>query len=147
MAIYFYKEFGELGYLASYSLHGFNKDGIYWKTVEHYYQAHKFDDDEVKNMIINAQTPKIASTIGRDRKYKLREDWEQVKDKIMYDAVLAKFLEHPDLAEKLLKTGEEEIIEETVKENYWGCGSQKQGLNMYGKILCRVRDELRKFIK
>lgn len=144
MAIYFYKEFGELGYLASYSPHGFYKDNVYWKTVEHYYQAQKFDDISVKELIIKAETPKIASTIGRDRKYKLRDDWDRIRDRIMYEAVLAKFLAHPDLAKKLLGTGEEEIVEETVKENYWGCGPNRDGFNMYGKILCKVREQLRK---
>ena len=51
MAIYFYKEFGELGYLATYSNHGFYKDGIYWKTSEHYYQAHKFNDKNIQKKI------------------------------------------------------------------------------------------------
>ena len=36
MAIEFYKEFGDLGYLANYSNHGFYKNGIYYKTVEHF---------------------------------------------------------------------------------------------------------------
>lgn len=143
MAIYFYKENGEWGFLASYSLHGFEKDGIYWKTVEHYYQAQKFYDDDVKYLIINADTPKEASRIGRNPKYKLREDWEEVKSEIMYEAVLAKFLSHKDLAEKLIETGNEEIVEETIKENYWGCGPNKDGLNMYGKILCKVREQLK----
>ena len=50
--IEFYKEFGELGYLANYSNHGFTKDGVFYKTVEHYYQSEKFDDPEIKNKII-----------------------------------------------------------------------------------------------
>jgi predicted NAD-dependent protein-ADP-ribosyltransferase YbiA (DUF1768 family) len=33
--IEFYKEFGDLGYLANYSNHGFSIDGVYYKTVEH----------------------------------------------------------------------------------------------------------------
>lgn len=147
MAIYFYKEFGDLGYLATYSQHGFIKDGIYWKTVEHYYQANKFVEDEVRNLVINAETPKMASAIGRNRNYKIRDDWEQVKNEIMYDAVLAKFLAHPNLAEKLIATGNEEIVEETVKESYWGCGPKKDGLNIYGKILCKVREDLKKLRK
>ena len=113
MAICFYKEFGELGYLASYSNHGFHKEGVYWKTVEHYYQAHKFKDEKIRNLIINAETPKIASTIGRDRSNILRDDWEEVKNIIMYEGVLAKFLAHTDLAKKLLDTGSEKIVEET----------------------------------
>lgn len=144
MAIRFYKEFGELGYLASYSNYGFFKEGIYWKTIEHYYQAHKFEDHNIIEKVINAETPKVASEIGRDRSYSIKEDWEEIKVDIMYDAVLAKFMAHPDLAKKLMDTGNEEIIEETVKEDFWGCGLEKNGKNMYGKILCKVRDELRK---
>ena len=147
MAIYFYKEFGELGYLATYSNHGFYKDGIYWKTSEHYYQAHKFKDEDIQRMIIEAPTPKIASKIGRNRNFKLREDWENVKKDIMYEAVLYKFKANPDILEKLLKTGDEEIIEATVKENYWGCGPLKDGQNNYGKILVAVREVLRDITK
>ena len=62
--IRFYKEFGDLGYLATYSNHGFYKENIYWKTSEHYYQAHKFLDLAVRQLIINASTPKEASNIG-----------------------------------------------------------------------------------
>ena len=67
MSIDFYKEHGPLGYLANYSNHGFSKDGVYYKTAEHYYQASKFDKEEIRNKIINCSTPKEASTIGRDR--------------------------------------------------------------------------------
>ena len=143
MAIYFYKEFGPLGYLATYSNHGFYKDGVYFKTSEHYYQSQKFEDEEVRQLIINAETPKIASKIGRDRKYKLREDWEEIKQKVMFDAVLFKFKANPEILEKLLSTGDEEIVEETVKENYWGCGPLKDGQNNYGKIVVKVRTLLR----
>ena len=49
--IEFYKEFGNLGYLANYSNHGFEKNGIYYKTVEHYYQSEKFSDRSIKDKI------------------------------------------------------------------------------------------------
>lgn len=144
MTIFFYKEFGELGYLSSYSQHGFYANGLYWSTVEHYFQAQKFYDKEIQERIRLASTPKEASKIGRDRTLPLRSDWEQVKEKIMYDAVLFKFKAHIDIALKLINTGNECIIEETVKENFWGCGPYKDGKNAYGKILCLVRKELEK---
>ena len=144
MTIYFYKELGPLGYLASYSLHGFWKEGVYWKTVEHYYQAHKFEDIVVRAEIIDAQTPKDASSIGRNRSHALRKGWKHIKVCAMYDAVLYKFLQNQDIADKLLQTGTEWIVEATVKENYWGCGPNKDGANHYGIILCQVRDTLRK---
>ena len=141
--IRFYKEFGEYGYLATYSNHGFFKDGIYWKTSEHYYQAQKFVEPEVKLKIANAKTPKIASTIGRDRNLNLRSDWEEIKQNILYDAVYFKFKQNKDILRKLLDTGNAELVEATVKENYWGCGPNNDGQNNYGKILVRVRKQLR----
>lgn len=143
LTIFFYKEFGELGYLASYSNHGFYKNGVYWKTVEHYYQAQKFDDETIRQMIIMAETPKMASIIGRNKKYKLRKGWDEIKVEIMYEAVLEKFLAHPDLAKKLINTGNEEIVEATTKEDFWGCGPNKTGENNYGRILCKVREKLK----
>ena len=47
MSVDFYKELGDLGYLASYSNYGFDIDGIHYQTVEHYYQASKFADEEI----------------------------------------------------------------------------------------------------
>ena len=141
--IRFYKEFGEYGYLATYSNYGFFKDGVFWKTSEHYYQAQKFMDSDTKIRIQNAETPKIASIIGRDRKLNLRSDWEEVKQDVMFDAVYYKFKQNKDILQKLLDTGNARIVEATVKENYWGCGPNNDGQNNYGKILIKVREKLR----
>ncbi len=141
--IRFYKEFGEYGYLATYSNHGFYKDGVFWKTSEHYYQAQKFEDEDVKRRIEKAETPKIASIIGRSRNFKIRSDWDKIKQKVMFDAVYYKFKQNKDILQKLLDTGEAEIVEATVKENYWGCGLNNDGQNNYGKILVKVREKLR----
>lgn len=143
MAIEFYKEFGPLGYLATYSNHGFYKNGVFWKTSEHYYQAQKFESKDIQRLIINAPTPKIASEIGRNRQYKLRDNWDEIKQDVMFEAALFKFQANPDILKKLLETGDEEIVEATVKENYWGCGPLKDGQNNYGKILVKVRALLR----
>lgn len=142
--IRFYKEFGEYGYLATYSNYGFFKDGVFWKTSEHYYQAQKFIDFDTKIRIQNAKTPKIASNIGRDRKLNLRSDWEKVKKDVMFDAVYYKFKQNNNILQKLLNTGSARIVEATVKENYWGCGPNNDGQNNYGKILVKVREKLRK---
>ena len=144
MTIYFYKEFGPLGYLASYSNHGFYIDGIYYKTVEHYYQSQKFLDNKIQERIINAETPKEASNIGRDKNLPLRQDWEKLKNSFMYVGVYEKFKQNKDIQKLLLDTGDCEIVEETTKENYWGCGPLKDGKNHFGKILCKVREELKK---
>lgn len=136
--IRFYKEFGEYGYLATYSNYGFFKDGVFWKTSEHYYQAQKFMDSDTKIRIQNAETPKIASTIGRDRKLNLRSDWEEVKQDVMFDAVYYKFKQNKDILQKLLDTGNARIVEATVKENYWGCGPNNDGKIIMEKFLLKL---------
>lgn len=146
MAIKFYKEYGDLGYLATYSNHGFIEKGIYYQTSEHYYQSKKFINKSIVSKILLAPTPKIASEIGRDRNNKLRNNWRLIKNDVMYNAVFYKFFSNEELREKLLATGNEEIIEETVKENYWGCGPNKDGKNNYGKILELVRENMRRII-
>ena len=61
----------------------------------------------------------------------------------MYDAVYFKFKQNEDILKKLLDTGDAELVEATVKENYWGCGPKNDGQNNYGKILIKARKNLR----
>ena len=84
----------------------------------------------------------IAARKGRSRKRPLRPDWEQVKDDIMREAVLAKFQQHDDLREMLLSTGDADIVEKTTRDYYWGCGNKGTGKNMLGIILMEVRETL-----
>jgi len=70
------------------------------------------------------------------------EDWEEVKDGIMLDALRLKFTQHSELKELLLSTGDEEIIEDSPIDSYWGCGSDGEGKNMLGKLLMKLRSEL-----
>jgi hypothetical protein len=47
--------------------------------------------------------------------------------------VLAKFTQHAGRAEKLLGTGDAEIVEH--RDSYWGDGGDGSGRNMLGRIL------------
>lgn len=82
--------------------------------------------------------------MGRDRKRKLRKDWELVKDDVMRKVVLAKVMQHADMREMLLSTGNAVIIEHTTNDNYWADGGDGSGKNMLGKILMEIRAELLK---
>lgn len=61
----------------------------------------------------------------------------------MHRAVLKKFQTHEAIRQTLLSTGNEEIIEKTTGDLYWGCGTNGSGKNRLGIILMRVRDQLR----
>jgi N-glycosidase YbiA len=52
-------------------------------------------------------------------------------------------LTHEDIQKILLDTGDEELIEATTNDYYWGCGTNGTGKNMLGRILMEVRAEVR----
>ena len=143
MAIYFYRINEEYGCFSNFSKHGFDINGKYFMTSEHYFQSQKFEGTDFEEEVRLAESPMEAANMGRDRNKPLRQDWEDVKDDIMRNAVLEKFKANEDAKTLLLSTGNEELIEKTTGDYYWGCGSKGTGKNMLGKILMEVRDILR----
>ena len=142
--IYFYSHLEDpYGCFSNFSRHGVNLDNKWWPTTEHFFQAQKFLSEADQEQIRQANSPKQAANLGRDRKKTLRADWEEVKDEIMYRAVLKKFKTHPEIARILLATGEKKIVENAPGDYYWGCGADGSGLNRLGQILMRVRGELK----
>ena len=61
----------------------------------------------------------------------------------MFRGVLAKFEARGDLRELLLSTGDEEIVEDSRSDYYWGRGADGTGLNKFGVTLMAVRAALR----
>lgn len=142
MTIYFYTKLDEYGDFSNFSKHGIEMDSIWWPTVEHYFQAQKFENIVHRETIREAYSSKQAAELGRSRKIPIRGDWEEVKDEIMYDAVLKKFQTHKSLKEKLISTGNQDIVENAPGDYYWGCGKTGTGLNKLGQILVKVRSKL-----
>jgi len=143
MPIKFYKTREPYGCFANFSRHGIELDGLFWPTTEHYFQAQKFVGTEFYEKVRTAETPRIAADFGRRRDFPLRKDWEQVKDDVMRVAVLKKVESHDEIKQILLSTGDEEIIEDSPVDYYWGCGAKGTGKNMLGKILMEVREKIR----
>lgn len=74
------------------------------------------------------------------------EDWQSKNRDIMKALIKAKFLQNPELKQKLLDTGSKEIRFFTVHP-FWGCFADKDDLkkpgeNQLGKILESVREEM-----
>ena len=144
MAIYFYSTREQpYGCFSNFSAHGFDLDGLYWPTSEHYFQAQKFAGTPHAEAVRQARSPKQAAEMGRERTRPLRPDWEAVKDDVMRRAVRRKFETHADIRAVLLGTGDEELIEATSGDYYWGCGTNGTGKNMLGQILMELRTALR----
>ena len=61
----------------------------------------------------------------------------------MLEALQAKFTQHPELRDVLLATGDANLVEHTDNDAYWADGGDGSGKNMLGKLLMRVREQLR----
>lgn len=129
--------------LASFSRHGFDLDGEHWPSVEHYYQAMKFEDEALRKTIRAADHPEVAQKLARKYRRQIRRDWKRVRETIMTRAVYIKCRTHPEVADALLATGDEKILEISQYDYYWGCGRDGRGENTYGRVLMNVRDRLR----
>ncbi len=144
MTIYFYNTREKYGWFSNFSRHGFELDGLWWPTSEHYFQAQKFVGTEHVDYVRLAPSPREAAKMGRERTRPLRPDWNEVKDDVMRRAVRRKVECHDDIRATLLSTGDEELVEKTADDYYWGCGTNGTGKNMLGKILMEVRGEFRR---
>lgn len=111
------------------------------ETVEHAFQGFKTVDEEQARKIFQASTAAKAKELGKT--VKLRENWQEIKDEIMYSMVKLKFKTHKDLRDRLLATGNATLIEgNTWGDKYWGV-CKGEGKNMLGVILMNIREEFR----
>jgi len=118
-------------------------DGVVYPTSEHYFQAQKFAGTPYAETIRRAPTATTAARLGRSRRHKLRSDWEHVKREVMLRALRAKFARHESPRLLLLGTGDARLVEHTHRDAYWGDGGAGSGKNWLGRLLIRVREELR----
>lgn len=126
---------GDYSFLSNFYEH----DG--W-TVEHHYQAAKTDDPDWRHRILEAPTPGAAKKLGR--RAPIRSAWDDEKVSVMFSLLRRKFSSGTELAQRLLDTGDAELIEGNWwGDTYWG-KSKGIGQNWLGKLLMQIRSELRR---
>ena len=136
---------GEYAFLSNFYAHAVEIDGDIYPTNEHAFQALKTVNPAERQKVREAKTPASAKSLGK--RVTLRAGWDTLRFEVMERVVRAKFAD-PELAEMLRATGERELIEgNTWRDTTWGCVLDKsgelKGRNELGKILMRVREELR----
>ncbi len=119
-------------------------DGEIYPSVEHAYQAAKSLRPYERQKVREAETPGLAKRLGKT--LTIRPDWEEVKIKVMLSLVRQKFTRDPELQRKLLETGDTLLFEGNYwGDRFWGIDLKTlEGENHLGKILMRVREELKR---
>lgn len=116
--------------------------GITYRNNEAAFQAQKVSDFE-KQKEFSKLNPSEAKKKGRHVRLRKDVDWDSVKTEFMQEIVRAKFEQNEDLKIKLLATGNEHLEEgNTWGDKIWGTVNGV-GENRLGKILMKVREELR----
>lgn len=132
--------------LSNWSAHAVDIWDMHFPTLEHAYHWRKYDAaaPDVAAQVLVAPSPWAAMQVDRRAgKGRRREDWQDVKVSVMEELMRAKVGQNQDVKECLLKTGTKRIIENSPVDAFWGCGPDGNGQNMTGKLLMKIREELR----
>jgi len=132
-------------------------EGITYKTAEHWMMAKKaelFNDQEILEKIIQANSPAQAKKLGREVRNYVDSLWLENRYEIVKQGNFHKFSQNPDLKEFLINTKERILVEASPVDSIWGIGmatdhkdinnpEKWRGLNLLGFALMEVRDELK----
>lgn len=141
MPIYFYNQWYDV--LNNFSANAVEIDGVLYPTSEHAYQAAKCIDLDGKKEILSAKSPLLAKEVS-NQKYKSAKDpdWNAKKLSVMESILRSKLAQHQEVREALIKSGDEEIAEDSPVDSFWGSGKDRGGKNQLGKIWMKIRSEL-----
>ena len=126
-------------------------DGKIWKTSEALFQALRFNDGSIREMIRNEKSPmgaKMKAKANKDKMVVVPMSEQDVENMKM--VVHLKFDQNPVLRSKLKITGDHEIIENIGNRNgerhlFWGMkkvNGEWIGQNRMGRILMEIRSEI-----
>ena len=129
---------GEHRWLSNFWICPFEWQGYFADTSEHHFQAAKAQNSEDREWVYESLSPGQAKRRGKTVNY--RPDWNDVRVEVMRDILRHKFA-ILEMREKLLATGDEELIEgNTWGDTFWGV-CNRVGENWLGRILMEIREE------
>jgi ribA/ribD-fused uncharacterized protein len=75
--------------------------------------------------------------------YKAAKDpeWGKKKVALVEEILRAKLAQHSEARAALAESGDEEIIEDSPTDYFWGAGADGTGQNKLGKLWMKLRDE------
>ena len=116
-------------------------EGLVFDSSEAAYQAMKTLDPIARGKF-QELTPSESKKFGKN--LDMRKDWEEVKVGVMEEIVQQKFDKNPKLAQKLIETYPQQLVEGNWwGDTFWGVSIKNHsGQNHLGEILMKIRKEL-----
>jgi len=129
--------------------------GFKYNCVEQFMMACKanvFGDISTLAQIMHEPKPSRQKRLGKQVLGFTDETWDLHKEEVVYQGCMAKFEQNPELLEKLVSTNGKHLVEASPYDRIWGIGfsdtdperldENKWGLNLLGKILMKVREDI-----
>ena len=146
----------ENGYLSNWYHSCFIINEIEFSSMEQYMMYRKaicFHDSDIADQILKTDNVSHIKELGRlvsgyDENY-----WNGVRQIVVFEGLIEKFLQNEKKKKKLKGTGEAFLAECAVKDRIWGIGlsmydpnrfdrAKWKGKNLLGYALMTVRDKL-----
>lgn len=146
----------ENGYLSNWYHSSFDIEGKCFSSMEKYMMYKKacyFQDEEIARQILDVDDVAEIKALGRMVSGYDERLWNGIRQIVVYQGLLAKFMQNPELEEQLKVTGEAVLAECAVRDRIWGIGlsmhdpnrldpGKWQGQNLLGYTLMMVREQL-----
>lgn len=146
----------ENGYLSNWYPSPFTLHGVDFSSMEQYMMYRKaicFGDDKIAAQILATEDVAEIKALGRLVSGYDENLWNGVRQIVVYEGLLAKFSQNPELKERLQSTGSAVLAECAVKDRIWGIGlsmydpdrfdrTKWKGQNLLGYALMMVREKL-----
>ncbi|MBI2437137.1 MAG: NADAR family protein [Candidatus Magasanikbacteria bacterium] len=126
--------------LSNFSAHKVIFKDVEYMTSEHAYQVAKFIDPDIREKIKNAPSAYVARELGQAKEGRA-ESFDKVL--VMKNIMREKMLQHEDVKEKLLASGNKYVDKNCPTDYFWGSGEDGSGENVMGKMWMELREELR----
>ena len=154
--ICFHGEDEENGYLSNWYSSLFTLDGVSFSSMEQYMMYRKalcFGDEKIAAQILTEDDVAKIKALGRDVSGYVENQWNGVRQIAVYEGLLAKFSQNPELKKALKSTGNALLAECAVKDRIWGIGlsmhdpdrfdiTKWRGQNLLGYALMMAREKL-----
>ena len=155
--ICFHNPAEENGYLSNWYLSPFSLCGTTYSSMEQYMMHQKalcFHNSEIASQILKTDAPNVIKALGRQVSNYNDLIWSGVRQVIVYQGLIEKFRQNPELLEQLLSTKEALLAECAVTDRIWGIGLSMtdparldpklwKGQNLLGFALLQARSYLR----
>lgn len=148
----------ENAFLSNWSFSDFEKDGVQYSSMEQYMMHRKaltFGDMEIAEKIMAASDFGEIKALGRQVRNYHDRIWSGIRQIVVYEGLLEKFRQNPELKAQLLATGDALLAECALRDQIWAVGltmhdegrlniEKWRGQNLLGFALMQVREKLAK---